>query len=73
MASIAWDLVIRGATVFDGTGGSPFAADLAIQRDRIGALGRDWRACARDAHARRNLRQPYAQRGGQPTRFGPRN
>ncbi|MCZ7537051.1 MAG: amidohydrolase family protein [Acidimicrobiia bacterium] len=29
------DLILRDATVFDGTGGKPFGADLAIEHDRI--------------------------------------
>ena len=34
------DLVIRGGTVYDGSGGSPLRADVAIDRDRIAAVGR---------------------------------
>jgi N-acyl-D-aspartate/D-glutamate deacylase len=34
------DLVIRGGTVVDGTGASPRAADVAIDGDRITAVGR---------------------------------
>src|SRR3546814_10157705 len=34
-----YDLVIRGGTVVDGTGGEPFAADVAIDGDRIVAVG----------------------------------
>jgi N-acyl-D-amino-acid deacylase len=34
-----WDTVISGAAIFDGTGTAPFHADLAIQGDRIAALG----------------------------------
>src|SRR3954470_18785504 len=33
------DLVIRGGTVVDGTGAAPFAADVAIDGDRITAVG----------------------------------
>jgi N-acyl-D-amino-acid deacylase len=33
------DLVIRGGTVFDGTGGDPFVADVAIYSDTIAAIG----------------------------------
>lgn len=40
MSDSRWDVVIRGATVFDGTGAAPFAADLAIRNDRIAALGK---------------------------------
>jgi N-acyl-D-amino-acid deacylase len=33
------DIVIRGAAVIDGTGAPPFAADVAIEADRIVAVG----------------------------------
>ena len=36
---MAHDLVIRNANVVDGTGGTPFAADLAIDGDTISAIG----------------------------------
>ncbi|MDP9252361.1 MAG: D-aminoacylase [Chloroflexota bacterium] len=35
----AHDVVIRGGTIYDGTGGRPFAADVAIDGDRIVAVG----------------------------------
>ena len=34
-----YDLIIRGATVFDGTGGPRFAADVGVSGDRIAAVG----------------------------------
>ena len=34
------DLVIRGGTVFDGTGGAPFVADVAISDGEIVAVGK---------------------------------
>jgi N-acyl-D-amino-acid deacylase len=34
------DLVIRGGTVVDGSGGAPFAADVAIVDGRIATIGR---------------------------------
>jgi N-acyl-D-amino-acid deacylase len=34
-----FDLVIRGGTVVDGTGGDAFVADIAIDGDRIAAIG----------------------------------
>jgi len=33
------DLVIRGGTVFDGTGGKPVEADIAIDGRTIVAIG----------------------------------
>jgi N-acyl-D-aspartate/D-glutamate deacylase len=33
------DLVIRNGTVFDGSGGEPFEADVAVERGRIVAVG----------------------------------
>ena len=34
-----YDLVIRGGTVVDGSGGMPFVADVAVDGDRIVAVG----------------------------------
>jgi N-acyl-D-amino-acid deacylase len=34
-----FDVIIRGGTLFDGSGGPPVMADLAIDGDRIAALG----------------------------------
>jgi len=34
------DLVIRNATVYDGTGGPPFEGDVAVRGDRVVAVGR---------------------------------
>ena len=39
MASQEYDLVIRGSNVVDGTGRPHFQADVAIQKDRIVAVG----------------------------------
>ncbi|MGA0602460.1 N-acyl-D-amino-acid deacylase family protein [Caulobacter sp. KR2-114] len=33
------DLIIRGGTIVDGTGGQPFQGDVAIDGDRISAIG----------------------------------
>ena len=33
------DLVVRGGTVFDGLGGDPIVADIAIRDGRIAAIG----------------------------------
>lgn len=38
-ASPAFDLVIRGGTVVDGTGGPPYASDLGLNGDAIAAVG----------------------------------
>lgn len=34
-----YDLVIRGGTVFDGSGGAPFESDVAVTAGRIAAVG----------------------------------
>jgi N-acyl-D-amino-acid deacylase len=34
-----YELIIRGGTIYDGLGGTPFVADLAIAGDRIAAIG----------------------------------
>src|SRR5271170_1013197 len=39
MTDNRWDLVIRGARIFDGTGAAPFVGDLAVRGDRIVAVG----------------------------------
>ena len=39
MTDNRWDIVIRGARIFDGTGAAPFAGDLAVRGDRIAAVG----------------------------------
>jgi N-acyl-D-aspartate/D-glutamate deacylase len=36
----AWDLVVRGGTVIDGSGGAPVEADVAVADGRIAAVGR---------------------------------
>jgi len=36
---LRYDLILRDATVFDGTGASRFKADIAISGDRISAVG----------------------------------
>jgi N-acyl-D-amino-acid deacylase len=39
-ASETLDVVIRGGTLYDGTGGAPVRADLGIKGDRIVAIGK---------------------------------
>ena len=39
MGTATHDIVIRGGTVYDGSGAAPFAADVAIDGDRIAAVG----------------------------------
>ena len=34
------DLVIRGGTIYDGSGGTPFAGDVAVDGDRVAAIGK---------------------------------
>ena len=34
-----YDVVIRGGTIYDGSGGAPFAGDVAIRGDRIAYVG----------------------------------
>jgi N-acyl-D-amino-acid deacylase len=36
----AYDVVIRGGTIYDGSGGAPYRGDVAISGDRIVAVGR---------------------------------
>ena len=36
----AYDVVIRGGTIYDGRGGAPYVGDVAIRGDRIVAIGR---------------------------------
>ena len=36
---VSHDLVLRGGTIYDGSGGAPYVADIAIDGDRITAIG----------------------------------
>ncbi len=38
-SNLCFDLVLRGGTVVDGTGGEPFPADVGIRGERIAAIG----------------------------------
>ena len=35
----AYDVVVRNGMIYDGSGGTPFAADIAVSGDRIAAIG----------------------------------
>lgn len=39
MGTDRWDVVVRGARIFDGTGRAPFEGSLAVRGDRIAAVG----------------------------------
>lgn len=34
-----YDVILRGGTVYDGSGGAPFVADVALQGDTLAAIG----------------------------------
>ena len=53
--SAAYDVLIKGGTVYDGTGSAPFKADIAIQNDRIVAIGNLKHARARTVVEARGL------------------
>ncbi|MEP6785027.1 MAG: D-aminoacylase [Sphingomonadales bacterium] len=36
----AYDVIIRGGTIYDGTGGMPYRGDVAVKGDRIVAVGK---------------------------------
>ena len=46
------ELVIRGGTVFDGTGAAPITADVGIQDGKVAAIGRGLPDGARTVDAR---------------------
>ena len=37
---MAWDVLIKNGTVIDGTGREPVRADVAVQGERIAAIGK---------------------------------
>ena len=37
-AGPAYDVVIRGGTIYDGSGGTPYVGDVAVKGDRIAAI-----------------------------------
>ena len=42
-----YDLILRNGRIYDGSGAPPFTGDLAIQDDRIAALGSPLRESGR--------------------------
>jgi N-acyl-D-amino-acid deacylase len=38
-APASYDVLLRGGTIYDGSGGKPLVADLALRGDRIAAIG----------------------------------
>ena len=38
-ASVIHDVILRGGTIYDGSGNAPYVADVAISGDRISAIG----------------------------------
>jgi len=45
-SSQSFDIIIKGGTVYDGTGGPPLKADVGIKGDRVAAIGNLGRAMA---------------------------
>ncbi len=54
----AWDLVIRGGTLVDGSGGAPFEADVAVKDGAIALVGRVGGVGAREIDARGKIVTP---------------
>jgi N-acyl-D-amino-acid deacylase len=54
-AASAYDVIIRGGSVYDGSGGAPIQADVAITGDRIVAVGKLGDAKARNVVEARGL------------------
>src|SRR5213593_245393 len=50
-----FDVIIRGGTVYDGTGGEPRQADVAIRGDRVAGVGDFKRAKARSVMVAKGL------------------
>jgi N-acyl-D-aspartate/D-glutamate deacylase len=55
---VAFDLVIRGGTLVDGTGRAPFEGDVAVSDGRIAALGRSLGRGREEIDARGRLVTP---------------
>jgi N-acyl-D-aspartate/D-glutamate deacylase len=58
MSGAEWDLVIRGGTVVDGSGGEPFVADVAIKDGLIASVGEVSGTGAEELDARDRLVTP---------------
>lgn len=58
MAGKEYDVVVRGGTVFDGTGAPPVEADVAINDGRIAAIGTGLAAGAEEIDARGKVVAP---------------
>ena len=56
--SMRYDLVIRGGTVVDGSGGEPFAADIAVRDGRIIDIGDIAGSGTEEIDARGNIVTP---------------
>ena len=56
--SKAYDLVVRGAVVVDGTGRAPFEADVAVKDGRVAAVGRVAQAGVEEIDARGKVVTP---------------
>ena len=52
------DLIIRGGTIVDGTGGAPYEADLAITDGKITAIGTITGSAAEEIDARGKIVTP---------------
>lgn len=48
----AFDIVIRGGTIYDGSGGTPYVGDVAIKGDKVAAVGMVSAKGAREVDAR---------------------
>ena len=48
----AYDIVIRGGTIYDGSGGTPFVGDVAIKGDKVAQIGKVAGRGAREVDAK---------------------
>jgi len=55
---MAYDIVIKNGTVVDGTGRPPYRADVAVQGDRIAAVGKCTDSAKRTINAEGHLVTP---------------